>query len=255
MPAWAIFHGSSVDDAPSEGNARDARIDNAPASRISQPTDAALGQHLIEYMTANEFDVTRTNKLPEGRRGAALSVTRSTTSTGRLMDNKATPNVPVMVNTYYPPNAPTAPRCYKFGKALRQAIETWDSDKRVAILASGGLSHTVIEEDLDMRIIEGLQNDDVAKLTDYPDARFRAGTSEIKNWIRTGRGDVRHEPDAEHSRLRPLLSHRSRQRLRDGPRGVGLVALSRLTGGRDPQWSRRPSVGLDRGVSARSPRG
>jgi 3-O-methylgallate 3,4-dioxygenase len=88
-----------------------------------------------------------------------------------------------MVNTYYPPNVPTAMRCFRFGRALRKAIEEWDSDKRVALFASGGLSHTVIEEELDERILEGLRNDDVQKLTDYPDVRFRAGTSEIKNWI------------------------------------------------------------------------
>src|SRR4030095_11549049 len=99
------------------------------------------------------------------------------------MNNAATPNVPIMVNTYYPPNTPTAMRCWKFGKALRQAIETWDSDQRVAIVASGGLSHTVIEEDLDQRIIDGLKHSDVSKLTDYPDVRFRAGTSEIKKRI------------------------------------------------------------------------
>ena len=69
---------------------------------------------------------------------------------------------------------------------LRQAIETWDSDKRVAIIASGGLSHRVIEEDLDARIIDGLRHNDEAKLTDYPDERFRDGTSEIKNWIAVG---------------------------------------------------------------------
>jgi hypothetical protein len=182
MPAWAIFNGSSVDDAPSEGNARDATIDNAPKSRISQPTDAALGEHLIGYMTANEFDVSRTNKLPEGRRGGTIGHAFYYFYR-RTMNNKAIVNVPIMVNTYYPPNAPTAMRCYKFGKALRQAVEAWDEDKTVAVLASGGLSHTVIEEDLDMRILEGLQSDDVAKLTDYPDVRFRAGTSEIKNWI------------------------------------------------------------------------
>ena len=28
-------------------------------------------------------------------------------------------------------------------KLLRQAIESWDSDKKVAIVASGGLSHWV----------------------------------------------------------------------------------------------------------------
>jgi 3-O-methylgallate 3,4-dioxygenase len=99
------------------------------------------------------------------------------------MNNEAAPHVPVLVNTYYPPNVPTAGRCYRFGQALRRAVEAWDSDKRVAIIASGGLSHTVIEEDLDARIIQGLKQDDVAKLTDYPDVRFRGGTSEIKNWV------------------------------------------------------------------------
>ncbi|MEX2599317.1 MAG: protocatechuate 3,4-dioxygenase, partial [Dehalococcoidia bacterium] len=32
-------------------------------------------------------------------------------------------------------------------------------------------------------ILDGLVNDDVVKLTDYPDIRFRGGTSEIKNWV------------------------------------------------------------------------
>ena len=51
------------------------------------------------------------------------------------------------------------------------------------LVASGGLSHTVIEEELDSKIIDGLRHDDVAKLTDFEDVRFRGGTSEIKNWI------------------------------------------------------------------------
>jgi 3-O-methylgallate 3,4-dioxygenase len=88
-----------------------------------------------------------------------------------------------MVNTYYPPNAPYPGRCYRFGQALRRALDAWDSNQRVAIIASGGLSHTVIEEDLDARIIDGLQHDDVAKLADLPDVRFRHGTSEVKNWL------------------------------------------------------------------------
>ena len=78
---------------------------------------------------------------------------------------------------------PSAKRCYNFGKVLRQAIENWDTDKTVAIFASGGMSHTVIEEDFDQTILDGLMKDDAQKMTDFPDVRFRAGTSEIKNWI------------------------------------------------------------------------
>jgi hypothetical protein len=183
MPCISIFNGAEVDDSPSGGNGfRDPKIDNEPAVRTTHPADEKLGQFLIEKFVEHEFDVARTNKIPQGRREGAVGhafyyVYR------RLMDNKVPPNIPIMVNTYYPPNVPGALRCYNFGKVLRKAIEDWDSDKRVAIFASGGLSHTVIEEDLDERILDGLRNDNVKKLTDYPDVRFRAGTSEIKNWI------------------------------------------------------------------------
>ena len=36
---------------------------------------------------------------------------------------------------------------------------------------------------MDHQIIEGLKSGDTTKLLEYPDERFRAGTSEIKNWI------------------------------------------------------------------------
>ena len=34
-------------------------------------------------------------------------------------------------------------RCFKVGELVRQSIESWESDKKVAIVASGGLSHWV----------------------------------------------------------------------------------------------------------------
>ena len=189
MPPFAIYHGATVNDVPRSSAHRakwgDATIANRPRAPLTHATDASLGHHLIETMTEHEFDVARSNELPLGRGDRAIGhafyyVYR------RLMDNKPLPSVPVMVNTYFPPNTPTARRCYNFGRVLRQAIETWDADKRVAIIASGGLSHRVIEEEFDARILDGLRRDDEAMLTDYPDERFRDGTSEIKNWIAVG---------------------------------------------------------------------
>jgi Catalytic LigB subunit of aromatic ring-opening dioxygenase len=189
MPSLGIYYGESVDDAPPTGGTGGGRafygdrvVGKYPTGRVSHPPDAALGEYLIEAMIEREFDVARSNKMPTGRRDGTIGHAFYY-AYRRLMDNKVIPNVPIMVNTYYPPNAPTAKRSYKFGQALRSAIEAWDSNKRVAIIASGGLSHTVIEEDLDARFIEGLEHNDVDKLTDYPDVRFRAGTSELKNWI------------------------------------------------------------------------
>jgi 2,3-dihydroxyphenylpropionate 1,2-dioxygenase len=39
------------------------------------------------------------------------------------------------------PVKPTPRRCYDLGQLLKKAIESWDIDAKVAIVASGGLSH------------------------------------------------------------------------------------------------------------------
>ena len=50
--------------------------------------------------------------------------------------------VPLQVGVLQFP-IPTAARCFKLGKALRRAIESYPEDIDVAIVATGGLSHQV----------------------------------------------------------------------------------------------------------------
>jgi len=48
--------------------------------------------------------------------------------------------IPLAVNVVqYPP--PTGNRCYNLGKALRRAVESFDSDDKVVIFGTGGMSH------------------------------------------------------------------------------------------------------------------
>lgn len=47
--------------------------------------------------------------------------------------------VPIYVNCLVPP-LPSARRCYAMGQALRESIQSWPSDKKIALLASGSLS-------------------------------------------------------------------------------------------------------------------
>src|SRR5262249_18995063 len=54
---------------------------------------------------------------------------------------------------------------------------------RVAVIGTGGLSHPVIDEELDRRLLDGLAAGDPAHVIREPEAMFRAGTAEIKNWI------------------------------------------------------------------------
>ena len=88
-----------------------------------------------------------------------------------------------MLNTYYPPNQPTPKRCYDLGRAIREAIEAWPTAARVGSLASGGLSHFVVDEELDQMALEGMKEKSVAKLGSLPREKMNSGNSEIRNWI------------------------------------------------------------------------
>ena len=48
--------------------------------------------------------------------------------------------IPLCVNVIQYPQ-PKASRCYKLGKAIRKAVESYPKDLRVAIVGTGGLSH------------------------------------------------------------------------------------------------------------------
>jgi hypothetical protein len=53
--------------------------------------------------------------------------------------------------------AMTTPQRLELGRLLRRTIERWDESKRVAAVASGGLSHFMVDEELDRGIREMLR--------------------------------------------------------------------------------------------------
>ncbi|MFT5530701.1 MAG: hypothetical protein ACI91O_000714 [Candidatus Poriferisodalaceae bacterium] len=143
------------------------------------PVDTALASHLINFMLDNNFDVAASDALPNSERkmGHAFAF-----PVRRLL-RTAVPIVPVMVNTYNSPTQPRARRCLEFGRALGRAIEAFPSDARVGVVASGGLSHFLVLEDFDRRVIDAFDRGDLDELCNIPEATYVAGTSEIKNWI------------------------------------------------------------------------
>ena len=98
----------------------------------------------------------------------------------RLLQGSIVPVVPLFLNTYYPPNPA---RCYKLGQAIARAVADYPGDARIGVLASGGLSHFTVDEELDGRIVRALRNRDVASLTSIPRNQLNSGNSEIRNWI------------------------------------------------------------------------
>ncbi|ATE64159.1 hypothetical protein [Rhizorhabdus dicambivorans] len=111
----------------------------------------------------------------------------------RLMRGRAVPILPVLLNTYFPPNVMRPCRAYHVGQMLREAIEQADDDLRVAVVASGGLSHFVVDEALDRLVLAGLRPGQEELLCTIPPEALRSGSSEILNWIMTA-GAVGHLP-------------------------------------------------------------
>ena len=190
MPAFSIYWGDTVDNAAYHHSPQREAIGLAaadrghmPEERTTYPVQSELGHHLITSMIGDGFDPAHSRQLPPGREGHGGIGHAFGFVYRRIMNDQVIPNVPIFLNTYFPPNQPTMRRCYQMGKALRRAVDSWDTDKTVAIIASGGLSHFVIEEALDQEIIKGMRNKDEALLTTMPEAYFNSGTSEIRNWI------------------------------------------------------------------------
>ena len=183
MPTFAIYHGKALPVVKHTGR-NPARWKEAEERGWAETAGEyangkELAEHLVSSLTAEEFDIARCNRLrPEIGVGHAFSFLYR-----RLWPGGTVPMLPIMVNTYYPPNQPTPRRCYAFGQAVRRGIESWQQDQRVVLIASGGLSHVIIDEELDQMTIEGLMRKDQGKLFSLPRPKLRGGTSEILNWV------------------------------------------------------------------------
>jgi hypothetical protein len=187
IPAFACFTGDELVDMPPSGEAlermpKGIRAASWAAHSDSQqhhPVQSALSAHVAEQLATGDFDITVFTQQPAGRTlGHAFTFPRY-----RLGLPAETPIVPVFVNTYYPPNVPSAARCYELGRALRRAVESWPDDARVAVVASGGLSHFVVDEELDHQVLDAFTSRDATVLGSLSRDQMRSGTSEILNWI------------------------------------------------------------------------
>lgn len=150
------------------------------------PVPQDLAHTIIERAVADEFDVAISAVQRTGPRGTIGIGHAFGFICRRILRDRPVPVIPVLLNTYFPPNRPMPKRCYEFGQSVGRAIAGWNGanrDKRVAICASGGISHFVIDEDFDHRMLTAMREQDTGTIFAEPDEMFRAGTSETKNWI------------------------------------------------------------------------
>jgi 3-O-methylgallate 3,4-dioxygenase len=188
LPAFLVYCGraivNGVIDLPPEApeywrRARSQYFE--PDAPREYPVAADLAFHVIQSLAESHFDVAYGQSLPRPRgEGHAFGFVHR-----RLLARRVVPVVPVVVNTYYPPNQPRPARCYQLGQALRSSIESFPGSERIGILASGGLSHFTVDEALDRAVLKACSEGDAAALTAIPTNKLNSGSSEIRNWIVT----------------------------------------------------------------------
>lgn len=181
MPAIGVYYGETIGNAqvgPAKGPLDRARMRfQEPDGSVDYPCHAPLARHLIDSLQRDDFDLSAMAKTAPGKfEGHAISFVHKFL-TGSV------PVVPIFLNAYYPPNQPSPARCLALGEAIRRAVESFSSDLRIGVLASGGLSHFVVDEAFDHAVIDAFRHGDREFFRTAPLHKLMSGSSEIRNWI------------------------------------------------------------------------
>lgn len=184
-PSIFLYAGAEMPYIPAPVPADASAVAKAAAwgwglQSLRLPGAAELGEHIIEHLTDHDFTISYSTALPEGKSiGAYFGFIEA-----RLLKGKRMPAlVPVLFNTGNSLNVPSLRRVFDLGVAIGDAIRSWESSARVGVLAIGGLSHTVIDEEMDRRMLKALEDKASETLRTLPKERFAHGNSQTRNWL------------------------------------------------------------------------
>lgn len=187
QPAFAVFHGEELvmnDKYGRAGNpdwirkmSRGYMMDHTH----THPCHQGLALEIIAGMIERDVDVATSARVEDPQAfgfGHAFGFVID-----RLFRGRKYPVVPLLLNTYYPPNVVRSARAYDIGQHLQSLLKSSRSVERVAVIASGGLSHFVTDEELDRGVLQAMIAGDREHLRAVPPGALRSGSSEILNWI------------------------------------------------------------------------
>jgi len=164
-----------------EPRAQDNGRSDAKGTEDDYPTNPELADHLMSSLIADGFDL---SVIYQSQPSAGIDGHEFTNVYDMFLPDRSIPIVPFLLSRYRP-NQATPARCFALGKAIRRAVESWDSNTGVGLIASGGLSHQIIDEELDQQVLQALRTQDVEVLCSLPIDRINGapGTAEILNWV------------------------------------------------------------------------
>ncbi len=199
MPTINVYWGDKVRVLPRPGGPGSWRL--YPTEECEWQVDSELGLHVIESLMEQDFDIAHTRYQHEQYGGTIGPTTwymdfqrtgqqrrvgvphAYSMPLGRWFAGKRLPILPITINTCYPPNWISPRRAFALGRAVRTAVDSWASDRRVAFATSGGLSHFVVDEEVDRMALKAMEEMDSEVLTTLPRHRLQSATTEILNWV------------------------------------------------------------------------
>ncbi len=159
-------------------------------NHITLRCHSELALYLLDGLIKKGFDLSRSHEvkpLGKPKRGMGHAFTRPVL---KVVPDLDVPVINIHVNAYFPP-LPTARRCHDLGQAIARILD--ERSERVAIMASGGLSHDPkgpragwIDTPLDHWVLDQLSSGNVGALSDLftvDSDTFHGGTGEIRAWI------------------------------------------------------------------------
>src|SRR5580692_5910316 len=184
-PSITVYRGKQIqnvqhlnEDAPGLNIAEPG---NSPAEGAQYPGATDLADHILDSLADENFDLAQSDSTPSGAPRGGIPHAYGFLYHSVLGDTPP-PSVPIILNVHFPHNVPKNQRCLDLGSALHRAIKSFDGVGRVAVMASGGLTHFVIDEELDQKILAAMKAGDEKALEGIPESLFKVGTAEIKNW-------------------------------------------------------------------------
>jgi len=145
---------------------------------------ASLAQHMLERALADGFEPSVSYRLALDH-GFCIPLWKANLDPLPAI-------VPVIINTVEPP-FPSLSRCFDLGKSIADAVKSFPGTLRVAMLATGGMSHSIgeatmgaIDEAFDRECLQHLASGNRDALLTFLNQRIAEagnGAAEMRNWL------------------------------------------------------------------------
>jgi len=188
--AFTIYRGATIPNVPLAEEKKKrlppgvevALVGHTPPEGAVYKGAPEVAATIIDTLLDLEFDVSVSERIrDDGDRAAGIPHAFGFMYR-RIMEDSPPPSVPIFTNVGVPPNRPHLGRIMKFGKAMKTVLERLPKDLKVGLIASGGLTHFTIDEELDHQLLDAMQKRDEAAMLAVPESYFEGNTCEVKSW-------------------------------------------------------------------------